>query len=104
MYEFGGHRWLGWERVTQVSELCDLLWFAQRSPTIFADARWQVPIQTKLVDYSLMTKDEIKWLNEHNTSVQDALLPLLDGDGDEPVVKWLKRECKPKKIWPWTGA
>ncbi|WWC63493.1 uncharacterized protein I303_106096 [Kwoniella dejecticola CBS 10117] len=64
----------------------------------------QVPIQTSLVDYKLLTKDEIRWLNDHNTSVLDNLMPSLQGDEDKEVRDWLKRNCKPKKIWPWTGA
>ncbi|WWC90545.1 uncharacterized protein L201_005481 [Kwoniella dendrophila CBS 6074] len=64
----------------------------------------QVPIKTSLVDYKLLTKSEIRWLNDHNNSVKDALLPLLQGDEDAEVRNWLKKQCKPKKIWPWTGA
>ncbi|WRT68589.1 uncharacterized protein IL334_005567 [Kwoniella shivajii] len=64
----------------------------------------QVPIQTSLVDYKLLTKSEIRWLNDHNTSVQDNLLPLLQDDQDAQTRDWLKKNCKPKKIWPWTGA
>ncbi|ORX38297.1 peptidase M24, structural domain-containing protein [Kockovaella imperatae] len=79
-FEFGGHRWLAWRRITQV------------------------PIQTKLIDWSLLTKDEIRWINEHNFSVEAALLPMLQEDADKDAREWLKRECKPKRIWPWTGA
>lgn len=50
-----------------------------------------------------MSKDEIKWLNTHNTDVQNALMPLLVGDQDAEARDWLKKACKPKKIWPWTG-
>ncbi|WVF67507.1 hypothetical protein IAT40_002263 [Kwoniella sp. CBS 6097] len=64
----------------------------------------QVPIQTSLVDYKLLTKSEIRWLNEHNTTVKDALWELLQGDEDADARDWLKRNTKPKKIWPWTGA
>jgi Xaa-Pro aminopeptidase len=62
-----------------------------------------VPIQTSLVDWSIMAKSEIKWLNEHNAAVQNAVLPLLDEDQDGAAKDWLKKACKPKKIWPWTG-
>ncbi|WVR09447.1 hypothetical protein IAU60_006514 [Kwoniella sp. DSM 27419] len=64
----------------------------------------QVPIATNMVDYALLSKAEIRWLNEHNTSVQDTLWPLLQADEDADARDWLKRVCKPKKIWPWTGA
>lgn len=76
-YEFGGKPWLGFENVTRV------------------------PIDTRLVDWSLMTKEEIKTLNEHNKMVEEALLPLLEDDLDKEAREWLKRMCKPKFTWPW---
>ncbi|KAL7422335.1 hypothetical protein Q5752_002981 [Cryptotrichosporon argae] len=79
-YEYGGARWLGFERVTQV------------------------PIDMRMVDYALMTKGEIRWLNDHNTDVQNTLLPLLDTDADGAARDWVKKACKPKRIWPWTGV
>ena len=92
------NHWLEWERLTQVRSS-----FGERCSASSADER-QVPIQTSLVDWSLTTKDQIRWLNAHNASVQEALMPLLDGDQDVEARDWLKRACKPKKIWPWTGA
>jgi hypothetical protein len=79
---------------------CDSYGHCQR----ICPADEQVPIQTSLVDWTLTTKDQIRWLNDHNTSVQEALMPLLDGDEDAEARDWLKKVCKPKKIWPWTGA
>lgn len=64
----------------------------------------QVPIQTSLVDWSLMAKYEMRWLNEHNKTIQEALEPLLQGDEDAEAREWLKRACKPHKIWPWDGV
>jgi Xaa-Pro aminopeptidase len=50
-----------------------------------------------------MSKDQIKRLNAHNTDVENALMPLLDqGDQDKEARDWLKKACKPRKIWPWT--
>lgn len=51
-----------------------------------------------------MTKDDIRWLNDHNNSVREALWPLLQEDQDGEARDWLKRMTKAKKIWPWTGA
>ena len=64
----------------------------------------QVPIQTSLVDWSLMAKYEMRWLNEHNKTVQEALEPLLQGDEDAGAREWLTKACKPHKIWPWDGV
>jgi Xaa-Pro aminopeptidase len=57
---------------------------------------------TNLVDWSLMRKEQIVWLNEHNKSVKEALEPLLQDEEDKQARDWLTRVCKPKKIWPWT--
>lgn len=76
-YEYNGPNWLSFEPVTRV------------------------PICTDLIDWSLMTKDEQRWVNAHNTMVQEALLPLLEDDLDKEARDWLKRVCKPKIIWPW---
>ncbi|WWC71379.1 uncharacterized protein I206_105334 [Kwoniella pini CBS 10737] len=64
----------------------------------------QVPILTNLINYKLLTKSEINWINQHNLQVQNNLLPLLQDDQDNQVRNWLKKQCKPKRIWPWTGA
>lgn len=80
-YDFGGKHWLGFECVTRV------------------------PIDTRMIDWSLTTKSEIRWVNAYNTAVQDAIMPLLDDDDlDKDARDWLKRNCKPKTIYPWTGA
>ncbi|BEI79816.1 hypothetical protein CcaverHIS002_0103450 [Cutaneotrichosporon cavernicola] len=63
----------------------------------------RVPIDNRLVDWNLLTKDEIKSLNEYNKMVEDALLPLLDDDLDKDARDWVKKMCKPHFIWPWTG-
>lgn len=67
--KFGGDCWLGFERFTQV------------------------PIQTKLVKASLLSKEERTWIKEHNKGVLKVLEPYLDALGDKRAVKWLKREC-----------
>lgn len=80
-YEFQGPRWLGFECITRV------------------------PIDVHMVDWGLTTKSEIRWINAHNTMVQDSILPMLDDDDlDKPARDWIKRVCKPKIILPWTGA
>ena len=65
--QFGG-KWLGAEHVTIA------------------------PVQTKLVDKSLMTARQIKWLNDYNHEAETKLAPLLKDD--ERALAWLKKECK----------
>jgi Xaa-Pro aminopeptidase len=49
------------------------------------------PIDRRLVEPSLMTPEEIAWLNLYHTRVRDSLTPLVD----EPTRVWLARACAP---------
>ncbi|KAG6895820.1 hypothetical protein C0992_012291 [Termitomyces sp. T32_za158] len=85
--EFNGHIWLGFERLT-----C-------------------VPIQTRMVKESMLTKEEKAWLKvspdlvyantnavvlntpqEHNQRCYEKLSPYLKDD--KRAIKWLKREAE----------
>ncbi|KAJ6610408.1 hypothetical protein B0H10DRAFT_1953894 [Mycena sp. CBHHK59/15] len=57
--EFGGDIWMGFDRCTMV------------------------PIQTRLVDFSLLTKEETAWLEAHNKLCLRKLRPLLKDVGDK---------------------
>jgi Xaa-Pro aminopeptidase len=37
------------------------------------------PVDVRLIDHTLMTSSEIKWLNEYHQYVHDALAPLIEG-------------------------
>ncbi|KIJ99845.1 hypothetical protein K443DRAFT_101521 [Laccaria amethystina LaAM-08-1] len=65
--EFNGDIWLGFERLT-----C-------------------VPIQTRMVKESMLTKEEKAWLKEHNQRCLERLSPLLKDD--KRAMAWLKREA-----------
>ncbi|XP_006457207.1 hypothetical protein AGABI2DRAFT_212532 [Agaricus bisporus var. bisporus H97] len=65
--EFGGDTWLGFERLT-----C-------------------VPIQTRMIKESLLTKEEKSWLKDHNLRCWDILSPLLRED--KVALKWLRKEA-----------
>ncbi|KAJ7162266.1 Creatinase aminopeptidase [Mycena filopes] len=64
--EFNGPVWLAFERLT-----C-------------------VPIQTRMVKESMLTKEEKQWLKDHNQRCFQLLSPLLKDD--KRAMKWLKRE------------
>lgn len=64
--EFGDVAWYGFERITQV------------------------PIATNLVDFSLLSYSEVRWLKEHNAEVRKKLLPLIKDD--KRAVRWLRRQ------------
>ena len=49
-----------------------------------------VPLDRKLIDTSLLTEDEITWVNNYHTSVDEKISPLLDG----AALAWLKLAVK----------
>ena len=62
-------------------------WFAFETLTLcFYD--------TSLIDYSLMTQEEIEWLNAYHQRVYDEVAPLLNADEAE----WLEAKCRPLTI------
>ncbi|WVR03380.1 hypothetical protein IAU60_000371 [Kwoniella sp. DSM 27419] len=67
---FGNKGWLGLEQIT----MC--------------------PIQTSLVDVSLLSPAEKSWLNEYHAEVLDKIGPLLREVGDRRASDWLERECR----------
>lgn len=50
----------------------------------------QVPIQTRMIDWKLMTQTEKEWIEDHNRTCERKLLPLIKGD--RRAEKWLKRQ------------
>ncbi|GAA5926131.1 uncharacterized protein JCM15063_000193 [Sporobolomyces koalae] len=64
--QFGDKKWYGFERFTTV------------------------PIQTSMVDFSLLSKEEKRWLKEHNETCKEKLIPLLKHD--KRAIKWLQRQ------------
>lgn len=67
-HNFGDKPWLGFEHVTMV------------------------PMCRKLIDPSLLTKDELHWLNSYHQEVWDKTHSHLK---DDLALKWLKREVAP---------
>jgi Xaa-Pro aminopeptidase len=50
------------------------------------------PIDRTLLDMSLLTPEEIAWLNEYHRRVESTISPLLDDDRDR---RWLEKACAP---------
>ncbi|XP_054264823.1 xaa-Pro aminopeptidase ApepP isoform X2 [Macrosteles quadrilineatus] len=53
------------------------------------------PIQVKLLEPKLLTKEEIEWLNRYHTEVREKLTPLLLKLGHNDTADWLRRETEP---------
>jgi Xaa-Pro aminopeptidase len=62
----------------------DRPWFAFETLTL-------CPIDTSLLDVSLLTSQERQWLNDYHKRVAKTLMPLLGDAGDR---RWLKSACK----------
>jgi len=50
-----------------------------------------VPIQAKMIDTTLLSPQEIKWVNNYHRKCLGKIGPLLSGES----LKWLERETKP---------
>ena len=48
------------------------------------------PIDTRLIDNKLLTKDEVKWINDYHNRVRKEISPFLNGDEKE----WLNQATK----------
>ena len=49
------------------------------------------PFDRRLFDKSIMTPEEIKWVDDYHALVRDTLLPLLDAEQAE----WMKEKTMP---------
>ncbi|XP_043490712.1 xaa-Pro aminopeptidase ApepP [Polistes fuscatus] len=54
-----------------------------------------VPIQTSLLDVSLLTDEEIKYLNDYHAKCLKTLCPFLEGPENAQARQWLERETQP---------
>ena len=48
------------------------------------------PIDTQLIEFGLLTKKEVAWLNDYHQMVKDKLCPHLDGE----LKAWMEEKCK----------
>ncbi|XP_071947124.1 xaa-Pro aminopeptidase 1-like isoform X2 [Antedon mediterranea] len=54
-----------------------------------------VPIQTKLIDASLLTAEEVTWLNDYHMRCRNIVGEELERQGRTNALKWLHRETNP---------
>lgn len=54
-----------------------------------------VPIQTSLLDVSMLTDKEIEYLNNYHKKCLEVLRPLLQGPGNLQALKWLEKQTLP---------
>lgn len=54
-----------------------------------------VPIQTKLLDPSLMTREEIEWIDQYHQQCRDIVGKELEQQGRTRALQWLIKETEP---------
>eukprot|EP00540_Astrosyne_radiata_P018080 CAMPEP_0116862506 /NCGR_PEP_ID=MMETSP0418-20121206/23672_1 /TAXON_ID=1158023 /ORGANISM="Astrosyne radiata, Strain 13vi08-1A" /LENGTH=368 /DNA_ID=CAMNT_0004497359 /DNA_START=71 /DNA_END=1177 /DNA_ORIENTATION=+ len=52
-----------------------------------------IPIQKNLINLSLMTRDELDWLDAYHKEVLEKVGPLLEPNS--PAMEWLEKSCQP---------
>jgi len=67
-YMFGGKKYLTFEAIT-----------------------W-VPFQTKLIDYELLTRKQVNWLNAYNKKIREIVGPVIKQQGKDKVYKYMMDE------------
>ncbi|KAJ7241957.1 peptidase M24, structural domain-containing protein [Mycena haematopus] len=83
--EFDGDIWMGFDRCTMVWNFASFSVYFHLNLILCI----KVPIQRKLVDFSLLTKEEKAWLNAHNKLSYEKLRPLLKKVGDKRALALL---------------
>jgi len=58
-----------------------------------------VPIQTTLIELSLLTFEEVNWLNMYHARVEQHIgKALVDQNKPAALIKWLKAQCAPLDV------
>lgn len=54
-----------------------------------------VPIQTKMIDVSLLTQKELNWVNDYHQKCREVIGAELERQGRLEALQWLIRETEP---------
>jgi Xaa-Pro aminopeptidase len=54
------------------------------------------PIDHRAIEFSMLTKDEVFWLDSYHKRVRETLSPLIE---DKEVLSWLERMTRPIDSW-----
>ncbi|KAF8012462.1 hypothetical protein BT93_I0585 [Corymbia citriodora subsp. variegata] len=89
------------ENVLVVNEADTKFNFGDKGYLSFEHITW-APYQTKLINLSLLTPEEIDWLNTYHSKCRDILAPYLD----DAEMAWLKKATEPIRVdlvqpWKW---
>jgi len=48
------------------------------------------PLDTSIIVYDMLTKDEVRWINDYHALVEEKLMPHLSG----PIAGWMSKSCE----------
>lgn len=85
---FGDTGFLRFENVTMVRS------FATEGGSELLTLDEQVPIQTKLVDATLLSPKELAWLNAYHAEVREKLSGPMERTGDVEALQWLEEATR----------
>jgi Xaa-Pro aminopeptidase len=60
-------------------------------PFLYFETLTKAPIDRRLIEPSLMTAEEIQWLDGYHADVRDTLTPLID----DATAKWIEAATRP---------
>ncbi|XP_068653740.1 aminopeptidase P1 isoform X2 [Aristolochia californica] len=78
------------ENVLIIKEASTKFNFGDKGYLSFENITW-APYQTKLVDVSLLTPEELEWVNRYHSKCREVLASFLD----EQVMAWLRKATEP---------
>ena len=63
-----------------------------------------IPFEPKLMDYSMMTPEQIAWLNEYNKKIVDTILPIFEANGNELAADWIRARTETIEVEKGDGS
>ncbi|XP_077233252.1 aminopeptidase P1 isoform X2 [Tasmannia lanceolata] len=81
------------ENVLIVKEADTKFNFGEKGYLSFEHITW-APYQKKLMDQTMLTPEEVEWVNEYHSACREILAPYLD----ESEMTWLKRATEPDSV------
>ncbi|MBA0833861.1 hypothetical protein Goarm_006278, partial [Gossypium armourianum] len=87
------------ENVLVIKEADTEFNFGDKGYLSFEHITW-APYQIKLIDLSILTPEEIQWLNRYHSKCREILAPYLDKN----EMEWLKKATEPKLSAKWFGV
>ena len=72
---------------------------ADARPSLAMEALTLAPIDRRLIEPSLLSKEEMAWLDAYHARVREALGPRLEQTGDDRALRWLDDATAPLMSW-----